>query len=135
MAAFGIHLDRIGKLVGEPRLGRLDPAYASAIKVRIRVNRSDASAPTLLAIAAILATEVTLSEPGGARYGLTCRADAEVAETLASALRQADAAGVASSITVAVSDATIRYGWSGGAGYGVGFPDIGAVTPVMGYGL
>lgn len=48
--ATGIRLDVIGKLVGEPRLGRLDAAYRTAIGVRVLVNRSQGKGPDIVAI-------------------------------------------------------------------------------------
>ncbi len=38
--AAGVHLDRLGRVVGEPRKGKGDAAYRARIKARIRINQS-----------------------------------------------------------------------------------------------
>jgi hypothetical protein len=43
-------LDLIGKVVGEPRDGRTDSKYIPALKIRIMINRSDGTDPTIDAI-------------------------------------------------------------------------------------
>ncbi len=117
MAAAGVHLDRLGKLVGEARKDRTDAAYAAAIRVRIRVNRSDGSADTLLQIAKILAVagSIVYADSGGAKYSIGATVDPEAMNTLAEALRDADAAGVGADISIAPEGATtIRFGSSYG---------------------
>lgn len=49
-------LDKIGKIVGEPRAGRSDADYVPAIKIRIRTNRSNGLAEDIIQIALLLAT-------------------------------------------------------------------------------
>jgi hypothetical protein len=49
--ATGDQLDILGRIVGEPRLGRTDENYRPAVRVRILVNNSDGRAEQLLAIA------------------------------------------------------------------------------------
>lgn len=50
VGAEGVQLDVLGKIVGAPRLGLSDNAYRSAIKLKIRVNRSRGSSKDLLEI-------------------------------------------------------------------------------------
>ncbi|HEX5033744.1 MAG TPA: DUF2612 domain-containing protein [bacterium] len=62
--AVGAQLDIIGKIVGEPRLARLDPAYRLGIKAKIGRNTSDATPERIIAVFALLtgATEVQYLE-------------------------------------------------------------------------
>ena len=53
--ATGVSLDGCGEIVGEPRDGRGDDDYRVAIQVRIRQNRSNGEAPTIIEVLAILA--------------------------------------------------------------------------------
>lgn len=48
--AEGVQLDVLGRIVGQPRMGLTDAAYRTAIRLRIRVNRSRGSAADLLEI-------------------------------------------------------------------------------------
>lgn len=50
----GDQLDQIGGLVGEERLGRTDTVYLTAIKLRIRVNRSQGRAEDIIQIANLI---------------------------------------------------------------------------------
>jgi hypothetical protein len=47
-------LDSIGDLVGEPRLGRDDDTYRAAIKVRIRINRSQGKAEDVIDVVRLI---------------------------------------------------------------------------------
>ena len=49
--AAGAHLDAIGRLVGEARLGKLDPDYRKAIRLRIYVNGSSGRPEDLIYVA------------------------------------------------------------------------------------
>ena len=49
-AAPGVHLDRLGKIVGEDREGRSDVDYAVAIKTRVLINRSQGRVQDLVQI-------------------------------------------------------------------------------------
>lgn len=51
--AVGDALDKYGKIVDEPRNGRLDPEYRQGILIRIAVNDSQGKAEDLLNIAAL----------------------------------------------------------------------------------
>lgn len=46
-------LDSVGDLVGEPRLGRADTAYREAIRLRIRVERSQGRAEDVIQVVSL----------------------------------------------------------------------------------
>lgn len=136
MPASGIHLDRLGKIVGELRQGRADDPYAAAIRVRILSNRSEGTPDDLLAIARLLLKAGTIVYNEGTKaYTVFGLGDATVVEALVTALRRADPAGVGSDIVVGLgaSAAVIRYGDSGDATVGTGFPSTGDTDPDAGY--
>lgn len=49
--AFGDLLNKLGNIVGEPRLGRSDVDYRAGIRLRIRVNISSGRATDIIAVA------------------------------------------------------------------------------------
>lgn len=49
--AIGAQLDMLGDLVGEPRKGRNDTDYRAAVRLRIRVNRSNGLAEDIIDVA------------------------------------------------------------------------------------
>ena len=49
--AFGDLLNKLGAIVGEPRLGRLDADYRAGIRLKIRVNISSGRATDIIAVA------------------------------------------------------------------------------------
>ena len=55
-AATGDLLNTLGKLVGEPRLGRVDADYQAAIRLRIRVNRSKGRAADVIDVGVLAST-------------------------------------------------------------------------------
>jgi hypothetical protein len=54
--AVGVQLDFLGQVVGEDRLGRSDDELRSAIKLKIRTNRSQGRAEDVLQTAALILT-------------------------------------------------------------------------------
>lgn len=58
--AVGIHLDNIGAIVGELRLGRSDSQYRIAISARILLNTSNGTIEDVIALA-IASTEILLT--------------------------------------------------------------------------
>lgn len=52
--AEGAQLDVIGKIVGQPRDGSLDPEYRKRIRARIRANKSHGTPPDLMAVFDVL---------------------------------------------------------------------------------
>lgn len=61
-SAAGVQLEALGAIVGEPRNARLDAAYRTAIKVRIRVNRSQGRAIDVIQVARLLDPTATYLE-------------------------------------------------------------------------
>lgn len=55
-SATGVHLDRIGKIVGELRDGRDDAAYRIGIRARVLLNKSSGTTPEILALFRMLVT-------------------------------------------------------------------------------
>ena len=51
--ATGTHLDRLGALVGESRLGRDDPTYRNGIRLRVRANVSQGRISDLFVLLAL----------------------------------------------------------------------------------
>lgn len=47
----GIHLDNIGAIVGEPRIGRSDEQYRVALRARILLNKSNGTIEDVIALA------------------------------------------------------------------------------------
>ncbi len=58
----GVWLDALGSLVKEPRNGRNDEVYEAAIRVRIRVNRSQGRAFDVIEVARLLDAVATYYE-------------------------------------------------------------------------
>lgn len=58
--AVGVQLDKLGKVVGEPRLGRDDDEYRDMIRVRILANRSNGEPWRLIQIAKTYADAVAV---------------------------------------------------------------------------
>lgn len=54
-------LDLIGRVVGQKRNGSPDPDYRVFLKARIKTNRSDGKAATLISIATLLLGDVTIA--------------------------------------------------------------------------
>lgn len=105
-AASGVHLDRLGKLVGQEREGRNDANYRIAIKARIAVNRSSGTLPELLNIVRILVgDDAFIRAAGYAKQGFDSGAywihadNVAVPEEVAAMLGDADLAGVGGVLT------------------------------------
>lgn len=60
-SATGIYLDRLGRIVGEPRYGRVDSDYRLGIRGRILANRSNGKHEELRAIVSLLFAGETFS--------------------------------------------------------------------------
>ncbi len=50
-------LDTLGRLVGEPRSGRLDEDYRASVRLRVRVNRSKGRIVDVIDVASLAALE------------------------------------------------------------------------------
>jgi len=97
VGAEGVQLDVLGKIVGQPRLGLSDSGYRSAIKLKIRVNRSRGSNVDLLEILRLAMPEPKewTFEPMYIHASFTHVEDisVELAFTLLTSLNSARAAG------------------------------------------
>ena len=97
VGAEGVQLDILGKIVGQPRLGLSDAAYRTAIKLRIRVNRSRGSSEDLIQILRLAMPDpkvFTFEEQfHHASYTYVESISVELAFTLLSSLNAARAAG------------------------------------------
>lgn len=58
--ATGIHLDNIGQIVGEPRLGRNDDQYRIAISAKILLNKSSGTIEDVIGVA-LAVTDIPLT--------------------------------------------------------------------------
>jgi hypothetical protein len=63
----GVQLDRIGRLVGQPRAGVDDDHYRFYLRAKIRANRSDGTPDVIIGVfqAMLGATELPVYYPGG----------------------------------------------------------------------
>lgn len=125
----GEQLDRVGVIVGEPRWTADDDAYRITLRARVLINRSNGTAPEMIAIAALLGD--TDHETGS--YVHLTEVDVvgiviEIVRTpvlsgpeIHKRLCQAKAAGVSlTTIVSPVGEGTAPggaalFGWSGGA--------------------
>lgn len=132
MPASGVHLDTLGKIVGELRGDRTDAVYAAAIRIRILSNVSDGTPDALLKIAGVL-----LQDPQYADYAKACTISGigalSIVDLLQAALKRADPAGVGMGLVVGPSNAWIM-GSDSDATVGNGMAGVGDTTPVMGTG-
>lgn len=93
-------LDKLGRLVGERRAGRANDDYRLAIRVRIRVNRSDGRAEDIIAVARLIATNTYREAyPAGFVVAFTAAIPAG-ARWAAQAIAQTRAGGVAGQVTL-----------------------------------
>ncbi len=72
-SAFGDLLNKLGSMVGEPRLGRSDVDYKAGIRLKIRVNLSSGRASDIIAVALLAAPSIinyVENYPGPASFTL-----------------------------------------------------------------
>ncbi len=123
-------LDQIGAIVGQPRNGRTDADYVPAIKLQIRVNRSNGFAEDIIQIAGLIVTGAIYTEwyPASfevGAFGITM----SVARALLSNLGQARSASTAGTLRYSLTgDTVIVFGDSLGAP-GTGFGDSFGTKP------
>lgn len=77
--AYGIHLDWLGKIVGENREGRSDASFEKAIRIRIRVNRSQGQTSDILDVLALWSSLATYQENFPASFEATSYNDPDAA--------------------------------------------------------
>jgi hypothetical protein len=126
------HLDTVGALVGESRLGRSDEEYLVAIRIRILVNKSRGLATNLLQIAAQslpLGQNATYTEPSTATFQVTAL-NFDGAPTLARMLGQAKMGGVRGVLVYSQIPQEQTFIWASDAGASTG--DVSGFTSVYG---
>lgn len=90
--AVGVHLDRIGAIVGEPRGGKSDDRYRLGIRIAARVNRSSGRVADLFDILRLASEVWRYRDLGNAKFQVQVQ-DTDIAE-LARWLRKARMGGV-----------------------------------------
>lgn len=127
--ATGLYLDRIGALLGQPRLGLSDEDYRIWLKARQRVNASNGTAAALLDILFTLDPDATFDYDTypPASYSITMYGTDLTPEVLADILSEAQPAGVSGmfAYTTAPETAVFEFSATGA---------IDATTPDMGFG-
>ena len=109
--AEGRQLNRLGAVVGEPRLGRSDADYRDAILLRISLNRGGGQPELILTYARVLfgTDDVRLDELYPAK--LEIFVNAEVTEDQAELIRRVVGAGIGS-IFIVGGDGETPFGFS-----------------------
>jgi len=117
-------LDKIGAIVGIPRNGLDDASYLAAIRIKIRVNRSNGLAEDIIQIAALIVTGAAYREWYPASWEIDAfDVTAAVALALVSYLGEADSAG---------TEGFVRYStWS--TGIVVFASNVGTVANAAGF--
>lgn len=119
--AYGLQLDRLGRLVNEPRAGLEDGPYRIRLKAKLKLDRASGAGPEILEIIGLLTTNtLELVEQFPAAIvlrvkGITAAADAPA---LASILQRAKAAGVRAILEWTESDPADAFAFDNG---GLGF--------------
>lgn len=97
-------LDKIGAIVGQPRNGESDVNYLAAIKLKIRVNRSDGLAEDLIQITHLLFATPTYREYYPASWEIDTEGlAANLVPILIQALFEAKAAGTRGNLRFSIS--------------------------------
>lgn len=129
--AVGAQLDLLGRIVGQPREGRVDDVYRIWIRARVRLNRSSGTPEDLLAVFSSItqgSTAIVLEEQFPASFVLRVGSTSIIAPAdLAALVRLAKAAGVRAIVESATTVDTTSFAFdSNGAGYGdVNDPAVG----------
>lgn len=115
-------LDLIGKVVGESRNGRTDAQYIPALQIRIQINRSDGTNPSILNILDLLGGRFEAFDWYPACYEVTVM-DAGHFEAIAADMEDAKPLGVQACIALHPNlDGALRLGsvtdTVGARGYG-----------------
>lgn len=131
-------LDKLGKIVGEPRNGRTDAQYVPAIRLRIRINRSNGLAEDIIQIAALLAPNAVYRELGGPMafdVQVLSLNDANVVATLVSALGEARAGTSSGQLRTSTLAATslVTPGSTNVPGSGIGFSSTRDLPPTKAF--
>lgn len=129
--AIGVHLDRLGKIVGRPRNGVTDDdVYRRYVAAQIAVNRSSGTVDEILAIAELVVfdddAEYLLDNTGVAAFVLRIEdieLDWTVAKTLIEMLRKAVQGGVRVILEWWTTDDPAEAFAFDGENEGAGFPE------------
>lgn len=124
--AVGDQLDGLGAIVGEPRNGRADEVYRTAIRVRIAVNRSNGRVEELINILGLVfgaTLDVWVREHPPAAMTVELRNPAvtpNTPEIVFGFLRDAKPAGVRLDLSYSIEDADDTLTWGDYEGQDVG---------------
>lgn len=119
--AYGVYLDRLGAIVGQPREGRQDPAYRLWIKARRMVNQSNGSLDDLEKVVKQLDGSVSVTfreDPHCITMVLTGLTVSHL--DLYKILRIAKAAGVTFDVLYSTVPMTETFRFGVGPGFGSG---------------
>ncbi len=125
--AIGAQLDRLGVIVGQPRLGLLDDAYRIYIRARIATNRSNGTTEDLIKIAKLIINDptalITARNEGTATVrvtiGVITVTDA-LGDILFTFLSQAVSAGVRIVVEWSESTPSATFTFDAGPGFDTG---------------
>lgn len=126
-------LDRLGALVGAPpRGGRSDTDYLAAIKLQIRVNRSNGLAEDVIQVAALIVANASYFEwPPAAAEVVALDVSASVVAALVEYLPKTRSAGTALNVRYSTSAGPyIRWGSVYGGVTGAGFASVRGGAPL-----
>lgn len=121
--AVGTQLDRIGKIIGAPRMGAVDADYRLVLKATILINRRSGEIETMLQILAILVpgcTPMLAESPVHAIVMMAAVAACPNPTKVRALLALAKMAGVKLVFKSSTYDAPARFCFAGGAGLGFG---------------
>lgn len=122
--AYGVHLDKLGKLVGEARAGRGDATYRVRIKVRILINASFGTADDVIGVLMLLAEETfQYREFGTAFFQIVYDAPPTpqaVQQEIPGIVAETRAAGVGASVITPASTSVFMFNQTTGVPYGSG---------------
>lgn len=120
--SFGLQLDNIGAIIGEPRQGFDDTAYRLHLKARVFLNRSSGTPEDILGMFSVLtgaALELTEFFPAALELVVPEAAlDVTLAPYFAKFLQQAKAAGVGAIFRWSPAVGTETFGFAGSDGQG-----------------
>jgi hypothetical protein len=137
--ATGVQLDKLGRIVGQPRVEEDDEVYRVRIRTRVRANKSLGHPKDLIEVALILTgldkTELEYSEsyPAGFMIEVLAPMSAELASVLLGFLIAAKSPGVRPMVQFSELGAENAFTWADGdefeddedRGFGGDDPDVG----------
>ncbi len=128
--ALGVNLDRLGALIGEPRLGKTDTQYVPWILAKIRANRSSGTTEDIISVFLALIGnldpgQVKVSEYYPAAivvrlFTLLGPIPGDVNSQLGQLLKLSKKAGVGAVVVYLTTDSAHTFSFDGGDGLGFG---------------